>query len=297
MSLHSRTKTYLALLRFPNLFTVPLDPVAGAVCATGDIKLNICTAPAISVLFLYSAGLILSDYCDRGKDALERPERPIPSGEIRHLDALYAGIILLAAGLVAGVTGGWNAGLTAIVLAALILLYSLLHTYYKFTGALIMAGCRALAVLIGAAAAGTVWTAALPASVTFLYILLLTLCAIGEATRQSLPFYRAISPLLPMAVPLWISFASGVTLPSLIAVSFLSGVIISTLVSTRMSIKGKRTIPEHIGILVRNLIFIQGAWITLYLSDLNNVTAVSTIVLVLFMRTMSELVAIRYSSS
>ena len=297
MSFRSQAKTYLTLIRLPNLFTVPLDPVVGAACATGGINLNICITPIIAVLLLYSAGLILSDYFDREKDALERPERPIPAGDIHPSHALYAGIILLAAGIAAGMTNGFETGMTAAVLAALVLIYSFIHSHYKFTGALVMAGCRALAVLLGAAAAGAVWSAALPASIVFLYVFLLTLSAAGEATRLSLPLFTALCPLFPLSVPFFMAVTSIDQSSSIMAILLLILIFAFTVFSAWICIKEERSIPAHIGLLVRNMIFIQGMWIMLYLSEPDSMVLILLIIAILFMRIMSEIASTKYSSS
>ncbi len=297
MPFKNTAKTYLALLRLPNLFTVPLDPVVGSVCVKGRIDLEVCVIPAVSVLLMYCAGLILSDYCDREKDAEERPERPIPAGRIEPMHALYAGMALLAGGIGVGMSDGRNSGMGVTILATMVLLYAFLHSIHRLAGALLMAGCRALAVLVGAAAAGATWAAVLPASISFLYVLLLTLCADREATCQSLSIYKGISPALPLAVPIWFAFAAETALQSFTATALLSWIIIGTLFSAKACAKGKKAVPSHIGTLVRNLIIIQGAWIILYLSDPTLAAIVRVTALILFMRMTSEMLSMWYSSS
>src|SRR2546429_2779364 len=74
----------LALLRPPNVFTAIADPFAGLVLArppgpvSGDPGLWCLAASAC----LYLGGIALNDYFDREVDAVERPERPIPSGAV-----------------------------------------------------------------------------------------------------------------------------------------------------------------------------------------------------------------------
>src|SRR5213594_2869480 len=124
----------LALLRPPNVFTAVADSFAGLVLArragpvSGDRGLWCIAASAC----LYLGGIALNDYFDREVDALERPERPIPSGAVPPAVAAGIGAGLLAAGIaLAGLAGG-PAITVAAVLALAILLYD---GVWKGTGA------------------------------------------------------------------------------------------------------------------------------------------------------------------
>jgi geranylgeranylglycerol-phosphate geranylgeranyltransferase len=64
--------------------------------------------PAMIIAFfgawaLSAAAMILNDYFDQEIDKINRPERPIPSGEIKSKAALIVGIILVILGLLSGV--------------------------------------------------------------------------------------------------------------------------------------------------------------------------------------------------
>ena len=69
-----RLRAWLALLRPPNLFTVPGDLVAGFAVAGGigaGLWPRLPWVVAASLL-LYASGLLLNDWCDRDIDAQER---------------------------------------------------------------------------------------------------------------------------------------------------------------------------------------------------------------------------------
>src|SRR3989442_15725829 len=74
----------LALLRPPNVFTAVADSAAGLVLARRAAP--IARDPGLWCLAasacLYLGGIALNDYFDRDVDAVERPERPIPSGAV-----------------------------------------------------------------------------------------------------------------------------------------------------------------------------------------------------------------------
>jgi len=135
----------LALLRPPNVFTAVADSAAGLVLArqagpsAGDPGLWCLAASAC----LYLGGIALNDYFDRAVDAIERPERPIPSGSVPPALAAGVGVALLAAGIALAGLAGAPAATVAAVLALAILLYDGVS---KGTGAgfLNMGVCRGL---------------------------------------------------------------------------------------------------------------------------------------------------------
>ncbi|MFG1918701.1 SCO3242 family prenyltransferase [Micromonospora sp. NPDC048898] len=150
------------LVRAPAALSVPGDVVAGA-AAAGALGPRTPALAGASVL-LYWAGMAANDWADRGLDAVERPERPIPSGRITPAAAvgLAAGLTAAGVGLAAAV-GGRRAAALAVPLAATIWGYDLLAKNTA-AGPAVMAACRGLDVLLGAS--GGRVTRALPAAVT-----------------------------------------------------------------------------------------------------------------------------------
>jgi 4-hydroxybenzoate polyprenyltransferase len=154
-------KAYAELVRAPAALTVLGDTVAGAAASGRPLRGRRLLLPLSSVA-LYWSGMALNDWADRDLDAVERPERPIPSGRIGPRAALTTAVALSAAGLgLAACAGGRDALGVAVPLAVAVWSYD---TLLKPTaaGPFNMAACRALDVLLGAggARAGT----ALPAA-------------------------------------------------------------------------------------------------------------------------------------
>jgi 4-hydroxybenzoate polyprenyltransferase len=149
----------LRLGRVSNLPTVTTNVLAalalsGAVAAPWTIAV-IC----LGISLLYIAGMFLNDAFDRTVDAIERPERPIPSGQVSAAEVFGAGFALLAFGLlaIAGVAlttgaGWWPIG-SAIGLAALIVYYDMRHKSNPFAP-LVMGLCRVGAYTTAALAGG-----------------------------------------------------------------------------------------------------------------------------------------------
>lgn len=148
------------LVRGPAALTVIGDTIAGAAASGRPLRGRRWALPVSSMAF-YWAGMALNDWADRDLDAVERPERPIPSGRVSPRTALATGGALTAAGLaLARVGGGRRALRVAAPLAAAVWAYD---TTLKGTalGPLGMSVCRGLDVLLGA---GGRWRAALPAA-------------------------------------------------------------------------------------------------------------------------------------
>lgn len=136
------------LVRAPAALSVPGDVLSGA-AAAGVLGRRTPALAGASVL-LYWAGMAANDWADRRLDAVERPERPIPSGRIRPATALGVAAGLTAAGLaLAGAAGGRRATAVAVPLAATIWGYDLLAKNTA-AGPAVMAACRGLDVLLGA---------------------------------------------------------------------------------------------------------------------------------------------------
>ncbi|MEU5772560.1 SCO3242 family prenyltransferase [Streptomyces venezuelae] len=150
MSAVATRRAWAELLRLPALFTVPGDALAGA-AATG-LRPNHRTLLAIgSSLCLYEAGMALNDWADRAEDAVERPERPLPSGRIAPPAALTAATALTAAGLALASRAGRPSLAVAGALAGTVWAYDLALKHTP-AGPAAMATARGLDLLLGATA-------------------------------------------------------------------------------------------------------------------------------------------------
>jgi 4-hydroxybenzoate polyprenyltransferase len=145
-------RAWLQLFRVPNLFTVPGDPLAGFLIATGG-RLDARVVYAIlASLFLYAAGLAMNDLADFQEDQRDRPKRPLPSGAIPRGAAwiVTGNLVILGLGMC------FMAGPAVVLMGLGVLLgmalYNFLTKKIPVIGALNMGVCRGLSLLIGAAA-------------------------------------------------------------------------------------------------------------------------------------------------
>ncbi|WP_243795669.1 SCO3242 family prenyltransferase [Saccharopolyspora gloriosae] len=151
-------RAWISLTRAPAALTVLGDTAVGAVAAGTSLRGRRMLLPVASVA-LYWAGMVLNDWADRDLDAVERPERPIPSGLISADEAARVGVVLVACGLAAGSVAGPAESALAASLATAVVGYDMVFKQGA-GGPAAMAVCRGLDVLLGAGGARTSWPAA-----------------------------------------------------------------------------------------------------------------------------------------
>jgi 4-hydroxybenzoate polyprenyltransferase len=173
-------RPYLQLMRLPNLATAAADILAGY--AAGGLPVS----PAIAWLVagsvsLYAGGVTLNDFFDRRIDALERPERPIPSGRISPIDAAVFGYLLLGAGIFAAWICSATSGILAAAIACCVLFYNASAKRYAVLGPIAMGLCRGFNLLLGMSANPSMlperWMLAL---LPIAYIAAITMLSAGE---------------------------------------------------------------------------------------------------------------------
>lgn len=177
----SSASAWLQLARVSNTPTVVSNSVAGAVLASTAAEAGEVALVAGAMALFYTAGMVLNDVFDFDVDVRERPERPLPSGQVSRGAALAAAVGLFVIGEALLVVEGWKPGVAGLGLVALIVLYDAWHKGNVFSPVL-MGGCRFLVYVVAAlAVAGEValevWTAA---AVLLLYIVGLTQVAKAE---------------------------------------------------------------------------------------------------------------------
>lgn len=204
-------RTLLMLGRTSNLPTVWSNVLAGAVLSGAIIQPRAFGVLALCGSAFYEGGMFLNDAFDAEIDARERPNRPIPSGQVTRTTVLAIGFGLLAFGLLAlalaplfgWIRPGYAALGAGVFTCAAVLGYNRWHKGYGWSP-IVMGACRAglyataalavsgrlgLPVLIGA---GALW----------LYIVGLTHIARfenGSALQRTWVAAFVLSPLVAAA--------------------------------------------------------------------------------------------------
>jgi 4-hydroxybenzoate polyprenyltransferase len=171
------------MARVSNTPTTVSNTVAGAVLVSTAAAAGTVAAVAVAIALFYTAGMILNDVLDLEIDRRERPERPLPSGQVSRGRAVAAVVGLFVAGEVLLALEGYEPALAGLGLIALIVLYDAWHKG-NVLSPLLMAACRAMVyVVAGLAVAGALnaelWGAA---ALLLVYVVGLTQVAKAEGS-------------------------------------------------------------------------------------------------------------------
>jgi 4-hydroxybenzoate polyprenyltransferase len=209
----------LRLGRVSNLPTVWTNTLAGIVLAGGHAADRRTLPLMVALSLFYVAGMYLNDAYDAEIDARERPERPIPSGQVSAETVFTAGFAMMALGLALlawtgyGVTGGTAIGpvMGGLGLGAAIVLYNRRHKDNPLSPVL-MGICRVLVYV----AAGLAFVPDLPTPLWIGAVLLLCYL-IGltyVAKQETLGEVRNLWPLLFLGAPLVYALAAALRSPT-----------------------------------------------------------------------------------
>ena len=149
---------YLQLIRPANIITAWADILLGyAAAGAVTVGINDLDFVALGWLILattglYGGGVVFNDVCDVQLDAVERPERPLPSGRASLPGAIALGTVLLILGIVAATMVSNLSAILAVIVAITALLYDKWGKHQTFLGPLNMGICRGGNLLLGVSA-------------------------------------------------------------------------------------------------------------------------------------------------
>ncbi|AQG77897.1 UbiA-like protein EboC [Spirosoma montaniterrae] len=146
-------KALLSLTRPANLVTAIADVLAGMAIAGYFLVPNPPPAPVgwlcLATVGLYGGGVVFNDVFDAELDAIERPERAIPSGLVSKQAASLLGAGLYVMGVFASFLVNSTAGWLAMAIVLLSLIYDRFGKHHNWFGPLNMGLCRGLNLLLG----------------------------------------------------------------------------------------------------------------------------------------------------
>lgn len=196
----------LQLGRVSNLPTVWTNALAAVVlvgAGIGDARVWLLL---VAMSLFYVGGMYLNDAFDADIDAIERPERPIPSGAVSRATVYAAGSSMLVAGIVlvqVAAPGIWPLA-SSLALAAMIVFYNWHHKANPLSP-FVMGLCRVLVyttcgLCFAAVLPGALWLGAL---VLLCYLIGLTYVA----KQENFGRVENLWPLAFLAAPLLFGLA------------------------------------------------------------------------------------------
>jgi UbiA prenyltransferase family len=219
--------TLLKLGRVSNLPTVWTNVLAGAVLSGGDWRNWRLGLMLVAMSLFYVGGMYLNDYFDRAIDARERPERPIPSGQISARAVAAIGFSLIGAGALATAAMGPAAAAVAALLAISIVAYDLHHKANPFAP-VVMGACRAL--VYGATATALSGGVTIFVAIAAVAIAAFVAGLTYAARQESLDKIGNLWPLALLAAPLLVAIGVLRQGPGAMAVYLLLAVWIAAAV-------------------------------------------------------------------
>tara|TARA_R110002051_G_scaffold1246_2_gene6867 strand:- start:6058 stop:6957 length:900 start_codon:yes stop_codon:yes gene_type:complete len=187
--MNSVLKGYLQLMRPANLPTAAADILAGITIILYLRNIDVLTFLSdhggvvlllvLSSVALYAGGVVFNDVFDAKLDAIERPERAIPSGRVLKRNAIVFGTILMFVGVALAFKCTLLSGIISVILSTAILTYDGYFKQFGIAGPLNMGICRGLNLLLGMSILGSLthWYISL---VPVVYIFAITLISRGE---------------------------------------------------------------------------------------------------------------------
>lgn len=163
-----KIRDILDLVRIGNVAITGFSVLIGTGGYIRSANLQQVTMAVISAMVIAAGGNAQNDYYDQKIDAINRPERPMPSGRIASRFAFIFSIICYGIGVILGWMIGAEAGLVASAVAILLWVYAARGKIMGMAGNLIIALICALAFIYGGLAVKNPVLAVFPAAFAFL---------------------------------------------------------------------------------------------------------------------------------
>ena len=168
--LFSRLYAFFRLIRPINGLIAAISVILGAFLAQGGVNplINVVIV-AVAAFLLLSAGNALNDYCDIETDRINKPSRPIPSGQVSRRSALVFAIVLFIAGTMLGLLVNWLAFSVACIVSVLLVFYTIRMRRFLLIGNVVIGLLTGLTFISGGIAVGAIGGAIIPGIFAFLF--------------------------------------------------------------------------------------------------------------------------------
>jgi len=234
----------LRLTRPANVVTAVADILAGIAISGYFLLVGSSEWSWISIIALiastkglYAGGVVFNDVFDAELDAVERPERPIPSGIVSKTEATLWGLLLLTIGIGASIIVHRSLFSITVALAIAIAVCALVYDkwckHHFIAGPLTMGLCRGLNLLLGISIIpGAVETHWLFGLIPIIYIAAITVVSRGEVHGGGKPalYFAAFLYTAVLATLLIISINNGQFIPAMFFILGFATMILPPLV-------------------------------------------------------------------
>lgn len=259
-------------MRPANLVTAIADVLAGMAIAGYFMIPNPPPAAvgwlSLATVCLYGGGVVFNDVFDAELDAIERPERAIPSGVVSKGTATGLGAILLILGIALSFLVNPTAGILAIAIAIASLVYDRFGKHHAILGPVNMGLCRGLNLLLGVSIIPEqvlpwAWVGLVPIA----YIAAITMISRGEVHGGSVTTLRSAGLLYALVIGCVAALAQqrqqlGTALPFLVLFGYY--------IFPPLWRAVKEPVGRNIGLAVRagvlSLIVMNAAWVAAFAS-------------------------------
>ncbi len=163
-----KIRDILDLVRIGNITITGFSVLIGTGGYIKSANIQHVMMAVISAMLIAAAGNAQNDYYDQRIDAVNRPERPIPSGRVSPRFAFIFSIMCYGAGIALGWMIGIDTGLVASAVAIMLWLYAVRGKMMGLGGNLIIALICALAFIYGGLTVKNPVLAVFPAVFAFL---------------------------------------------------------------------------------------------------------------------------------
>jgi hypothetical protein len=173
-------------MRPANIVTAVSDILAGAamsgiIAYSSRFYISDVLLLVLSTIGLYGGGVVFNDVFDAELDRVERPERPIPSGKVSEISAIWFGSALWVIGIFAAFLVNYVASVIALCIAVASLIYDRWAKHHSVLGPLNMGLCRGLNLMLGISILpgmlDSLWSLSV---IPILYIAAITMISRGE---------------------------------------------------------------------------------------------------------------------
>ncbi|OGG43725.1 MAG: hypothetical protein A3F84_27430 [Candidatus Handelsmanbacteria bacterium RIFCSPLOWO2_12_FULL_64_10] len=166
---NSNALAYLRLLRPVNCAIAFASVLVGASLAGKGADAVSGLVAGLSAACVAGGGNALNDACDEAADRINRPDRPIPSGQVSARAAVSLAVALFSLGV--GASAGLSAKAVCVALAAVggLVAYDLALKRVPVAGNVAVSGISGMALLYGGVAVNRVEATLVPAGFAFLF--------------------------------------------------------------------------------------------------------------------------------